>query len=159
MNRFTAAVAPALVVAATASTLLMAPAEAATSRGGCTVAPVRPAATNQVDANGVRIVDYAVRVLCNGGRSVEVQQFRLEEDTLPRDIDAIDEITGNTLRTLDFTGGPGLRTAHVRESLPNTPGDGAVEEVYHKVRFRVTTPAGTTAWTPFELSAVRAIHS
>jgi hypothetical protein len=158
MNRFITALAPALVVAATASTLLAAPAEAANSRGGCIVQPVRPDPTNQV-VNGARVVDYGIDVLCNGGRTVEVQQFRLEEDTLPRDIDAIDDVTGNDLRTLDFSNGPGLRTAHVLAGLPDTPGDGPVEEVYHKVRFRVTTPAGTTAWTTFDPSAVRAIHS
>ncbi len=159
MNRYTAALAPALVVAATASTLLTAPAEAATARKGCVVAPVRPAATNRVDASGNRLVDYKINVVCAGGRTVQIQQLRLEEDVLPRDIDAVDDVTGIGLRTLNFTGGAGVRKVRVRVALPNTPGDGPVEEVYHKVRFRVTTPTGTTAWTPFESSRVRAIHS
>lgn len=159
MNRFTAVLAPAFVVAALAPALLSGPAEAATSSRGCTVHPVRPAATNLVNASGNRLVDYGINVVCAGGRSVQIQQFRLEEDVLPRDIDAIDDVTGTDLQTLDFTGGAGVRTARVRAALPNTPGDGPVEEVYYKVRFRVTTPAGTSAWTAFESSAVRAIHS
>jgi hypothetical protein len=158
MNRSRIALAPAFVVAALAPMLMVAPADAATASNGCIVAPVRPAASGQVNANNIPIVNYDIKVVCAGGRSVQVQQFRLEEDTVAREGEGVDDLTGNTLRTLSFAGGASARTERVRAALPKTPGDGAVEEVLHKVRFRVTTAAGTSAWTSFEPSAVRAIH-
>ncbi len=140
-----------------APVLLFAPVHASTTSAGCTVNPIRPIYSGLDTPAGVSRVDYKIKVRCNGGRSVEIQQFRMEEDQMPRDNDWIDEVTGNDVHPQDFSSGAQTRMLTVRAPLPKTAGDGPVEEVYHKVRFRVTTAAGTTAWTPFELSAVRAI--
>ena len=56
-------------VAATVAPLLgLAPAQAATTLGGCTVTPLRPADSGLDTAGGVSRVDYRFRVLCAGGR-------------------------------------------------------------------------------------------
>jgi hypothetical protein len=160
MNTRTKLALSGAVAATLAPLLVLAPAQAATTLGGCTVNPLRPFYSGLDTAAGVSRVDYQIRVLCAGGRSVQVQQYRMEEDQMPRDNDWIDEVTGTTLRTVSFTNGAAVKTVTVRAPLPKTPGDGPKEEVYHKVRFRVTnnSTGTTTAWTPWEESAVRGIY-
>lgn len=159
MNTRTNLLRSAAVAVTMAPLMVIGPVQAATTDGGCTVSPVRPSDSGLDTAAGVSRVDYKIRVLCAGGRSVQVQQFRMEEDQMPRDGDWIDEVTGDTIRTLTFTSGAATKTITVRAPLPKTPGDGPKEEVYHKVRFRVTNSSSgnTTAWTPWESSSVRGI--
>lgn len=140
----------AAVAAATAASLTTAvPAEAVTTAHGCTVRPIRP--VGSTSPAGVKLVSYEVLYSCAGGRSIEVQQFFMEDDAPPDP----DDVTGNALTTHTF-GQANARQRTVTLARPNT--EAGLEEVYQKVRFRVSIGGGAfSAWTAFEPSPVRSL--
>jgi hypothetical protein len=99
-----------------------------------------------------------------GGLSVEVDMQTWEQDLTGRagDVDANgvnnadEDRIGSANFTRSFGAGGGSTTVDVRGVLPHTDTD-FDEEVYDKVRFRVTSGPVTGTWTSFEFSPVTTI--
>jgi len=135
----------AMIAVATAPLALALPAGASTTANGCILAPLAPVFAG-LDGAGVKQVRYNVLITCAGNRSVEVQQTFMEDD-LPPDPD---DFTGTVVNATNFPGAA-IKTEGVTLSLPDTEGN--PEEVYQKIRFRVTPAGGVqSAWTLFESS-------
>ena len=133
----------AMIAVATAPFALAVPAEAATTANGCTVAPLAPVFAG-LNAAGVKQVRYNVVINCAANRSVEVQQTFMEDDAPPDP----DDFTGTVVNTTNFPG-VAITTKGVTLNLPDT--EAGPEELYQKIRFRVTLAGGVqSAWTPFE---------
>lgn len=128
-------------------TLVATPADAATSRGGCTVAPLAPVRVGTT-AGGLPIVRYSTRVTCVKDRIVQVRDQRLEADA-PGGI-ANDDNYGLTVYPLKTFAAAGTIVLSTRDVVTNT--EAGNEETYHRVSFRVASINGVTAWTPFEFS-------
>ena len=134
----------ALVAAAAAPLAVAVPASAATTASGCTVRPLKPTAGG-VNGAGIKQVDYEFLYSCAGGRTLQVQQFFMEDDAPPK----ADQVAGTQQLTTRTFGGPNIFQRTVTRSLANT--EKGREEVYQKTRFRVSVGGGAyTAWTPFE---------
>jgi hypothetical protein len=133
-----------LAAAAAMPIAMAAPASAATS-SGCTVTPLKPIFAG-FNSSGVKLVDYRIAVSCASNRTVSIQQHRYEEDDWPNPDDS--------LGTTSF-GTSGVRILHNVRTLVNT--ESGNEEVYQKVRFRVTSNGVTSPWTSNEKSAVLSI--
>ena len=130
---------------------MAAPAEAATSLGGCTVAPIRPDRVGTTAA-GLPIVRYSTRITCVKDRIVQVRDQRWEHDA-PAGT-ANDEAYGSTTYLRTFASGATI-VVSTRDVVTNTePGN---EEAYHQTSFRVASIGGVTGWTAFEASAVRSV--
>ena len=83
---------------------------------------------------------------CSSGRTVSIDQDRYEEDSWPNGDDFLGSTTFNT---------SGVTTlSNVRTLVDGEIGD---EEVYHNVRFRVSSNGVTSPWTSFQKSAVLTI--
>jgi hypothetical protein len=135
-----------LAAAAVVPIAMAAPASANTS-SGCTVKPLRPNFTGSFTTSGVKKVDYGISVSCAPNRTVSIEQRRYEED-------------GGLFNSDDFLGASSFNTFGVRtlsnvRTLVDT--ESGNEEIYHKVRFRVTSNGVTSAWTPWEKSPVLSI--
>ncbi|MGN7199791.1 hypothetical protein [Arthrobacter sp. SAFR-044] len=129
---------------------MAAPANAETSRNGCTVDPKDPK-----DLRGNK-VDFRIKVDCDGGKTVQIRQLRYEDDRGPR---RSDDFLGRTVFTEQFDRHDGARTISSIDHVPNLDRRGA-EEVYHLVSFRVENHNGHWSdWTAWEKSAVVEVHS
>jgi hypothetical protein len=156
------------LVAATALPLgVAAPAHASTTKDGCTVTPLAPEFRGTFNAANVPYVYYPVEVSCvasASGLSVEVTMETWEQDIANRagDVDANginnadEDRIGSANFTRNFGAGGGSTTVDVRGLLPHTDTD-FNEEVYDKVKFRVTSGPVTGTWTAFEFSPVTQI--
>ncbi len=127
---------------------LAAPALATTTKGGCSVTPLRPVykpATLFSEAK----VDYRVKVYCDAGRSVEIWQERYEEDPPPNPDDKLGlRHKWNLTYVISDT-----QVVSIERSAPDT--EPTPEEVYQLVRFRVTPFFGEAgSRTPWEKSPV-----
>ena len=128
---------------------MAAPANAETSRNGCTVDPKDPK-----DLRGNK-VDFRIKVDCDGGKTVQIRQLRYEDDRGPR---RSDDFLGRTVFTEQFDRHDGARTISSIDHVPNLDRRGA-EEVYHLVSFRVENHNGHWSdWTAWEKSAVVEVH-
>lgn len=132
-----AAVAAPLAVAAT-------PASAATTSGGCTLTPLTPVFDGFTSA-GVKIVKFPVKITCAANRTVTVLQSRWENDAYPDPDDNLGSVTFSR----SFTDARTI-TVSSRRTLPNT--ENGNEEIYQRVRFRVTSNGVTSPWTSGENS-------
>jgi hypothetical protein len=121
-------------------------AQASTTSSLCTVTPLKPI-FDGFNSSGVKMVKFKVSVSCSGNRSIEIQQNRYEEDGFLNPDDGLGSSTFN--RVFGPAGGV---TFYSRRTLPNT--ESGNEEIYHKVRFRVTSGGVTSPWTSWEKSAV-----
>jgi len=150
-----AAVAAALIV----PVLAAAPSGASTTDSGCTVTPKRPVFSGKYNGSNIPLIDYKAEVTCEAGLSIEVWMQRWEQDLVSREGEAPDDLTGVTVKTLEFTDA-GTKNIKVRKPLPNTgpAKEGAVEEVYSAVGFYVTSGPVTSDFTGYELTQVRSIH-
>lgn len=139
------------VVAAFSMPLVLAAPAEANTLWGCTVTPKAPIFSGTFDSLGNKEVNYRIVVACSGGRSVHVWQERWEEDN---DWGDDDDRTGwiDLWRHFPTTGG--TTTVNLIRTLPDEDKN-EFEEIFHKVRFQVTTSnqatSGITAW---ERSAV-----
>lgn len=133
-----------LAAAAAAPIALAAPASAATS-SGCTVTPLKPIFAG-FNSSGVKLVNYRIAVSCASNRTVTIEQRRYEEDDWPNPDDSLGTTTFTT---------SGVRTLSNVRTLVNT--ESGNEEVYQKVRFRVTSSGVTSPWTSYEKSSVLSI--
>lgn len=125
-----------------APAVFAAPAHAATS-SGCTITPLKPVFAG-FNSSGVKLVDYKIAVNCLPGRTVSIDQQRYEEDTF------WDDHLGSTSFTTS-----GIRTLSSVRTLVNT--ESGYEEVFQKVRFRVSSNGVTSPWTSYQKSAVLSI--
>ena len=133
-----------LAAAAVVPITMAAPASAATS-SGCTVTPLKPIFAG-FNSSGVKLVNYRISVSCTSNRTVSIQQRRYEEDGFLNPDDFLGATSFNT---------SGVRTLSNVRTLVNT--ESGNEEVYQKVRFRVTSNGVTSPWTSYEKSAVLSI--
>ncbi len=140
----TAKVLVAVAAAATMPILAAGTAEAHTS-SGCTVEPMTPIFAG-FNTAGTKLINYRVSVTCTGGRSVEITQERWESDGWPNPDDHLGTSTFN--RTFSVTGSTTI--SNVRTLVDGELGN---EEVYQKVRFRVTSNGVTSPWTGWHSSA------
>lgn len=150
-------------VAVTALPLgLATPAQAATTKDGCTVSPRTPEFRNTFTAANVPYVYYPYQVSCipsASGLSVEVYTETWEQDLVGRagDVDANgvnnadEDRIGSATSTRSFGAAGGSTTVDIRGVLPHTDTD-SNEEVYAKVKFRVTSGPVTGAWSTPELT-------
>ena len=127
------------------------PAQAATTRAGCTVAPLQPVRVGTTAA-GLPIVRFSTRVTCVKDRIVQIRDQRWEWDA-PAGV-ANDEFYGSTTYLRTFAA-PATIIVSTRDVVTNT--ELGNEEAYHRTSFRVGTINGSTAWTAFENSAVRSV--
>ena len=164
MNRTTTMKAAAIAVLTTAIVPLgmTSPAQASTTKDGCTVTPLAPYFAGTYTAGNVPEVIYPYEVTCSASSaamSVQTKTETWEADLVGRagDVDADgvnnadEDYIGTATTTRSFTKAGGTRTVNVKGVLPHTDTD-ANEEVYHKVKFRVTSGAVTGSWTAFELT-------
>lgn len=143
-SQATAAAAAALVVLPVAAAV---PAQAATFHDahGCTVVIHAPT-HHSTASNGVKQINYGYSTYCAPDRAIIVEQRRYEQDSWPNQ----DDHTGTTTESWHWTDSG----AHsVVKPLPDT--EPFNEEIYHKVRFRVITSNGFSAWSPWLTSSVR----
>jgi hypothetical protein len=140
-----AALAMPLAVAGSAS--------AATNASGCTVNPLKPA-YDHMNSSGQKVIKYETTVYCEPGRSIQIQDERLDQDwTSP------DDPYGTTPYTIR-SNGAATQYKSVLKVLPDADARGDDnEEMYHAVRFQVTSDNGVvSAWTPRENSPVVSFH-
>ena len=103
------------------------------------------------------MINYGTTVYCQSGRSIEIQDQRWDDDTWDL-VPSADDPHGITTYTITFTS-----TSTVYESaakaLPDSDAWGDDnEEMYHSVRFRVTSNGVTSPWTKWEDSTVVSFH-
>lgn len=136
------------------------PASASTADSGCTLTPVTPAANGTFDSANRANIDYSVTVTCDPGRSVELDDQRWEKDFQASE--GGDDMFGETTHTVNFLKATARKTKTWTYTGPLPSMDGSSDvyaELYHKVKFRVTSDNGVTgAWTAFESSPYRSIH-
>lgn len=142
-----------LSFAATAAPLAVAPAaEAATTRGGCTLGPLSPIYVKH-GPDGRKVIDYRISLDCQADRRLEVQQQFWEADSGCGIFTCnYDDPQGSTTHSRTFKETGGQFRLHAERSLPNTE-DGA-EDVYHQIRFRTLSRDGqwTSGWSSWERS-------
>lgn len=157
----------ALVAAAALPLAVAAPAQASTTRDGCTVNPLPPEFRGTFTPGAVPYVYYPYEVSCTGsasGLSVQVKTVTWEADLAGRagDIDANgvnhadEDRIGAATTTRTFGAAGGATVVDVRGVLPHTDTD-FDEEVYHSVKFRVTSGPVTGGWTTPELTQATTI--
>lgn len=139
-----------LVAVAAAAPIALAgmPAEAATS-AGCTVTPLKPVFAG-FNSSGVKLVRYKVSVKCSADRTVTVQQHRYEDDKAP---DKDDDLGASSF-VRSFGSTKTIVVASQR-ALPNT--ENGNEEIYQRVRFRVSSHGVTSPWTSWQNSGILSI--
>jgi hypothetical protein len=141
-----AAMAMPLAVAGSAS--------AATTRGGCTVTPLKPV-YDHMDSSGQKVIKYETKVYCDAGRSIEIQDEILEQDWT-----SADDYYGTKIYDLRFDSA-GTTYVHVMKALPDADAWGDDnEEMYHATGFQVTPDNGSVSgWTPdWDDSPVATFH-
>lgn len=127
------------------SLAMAAPANAETSRNGCTVNPLDPKDLRGDD------VDFRITVDCNGQKTVEIRQ-RIYEDESHHD-----DLLVKRQFTEEFGRHDDARTVHYFVDVRNHDRKG--EKVYQLVSFRVENHGGHWSdWTPWEKSAVVEVH-
>jgi hypothetical protein len=128
-------------------------ASASTTSAGCTVTPLKPV-LDHTDSSGDKVIKYETKVYCDAGRSIEIQDERLEQDWT-----SADDYYGTTIYNISFD-----TAATVYKSVLKVLPDADVlgdhnEEMYHSVGFQVTEDNGYVApWTNWEDSSVVQFH-
>ena len=128
-------------------------ASASTTSTGCTVTPLKPV-LDHTNSSGDKVIKYETKVYCDVGRSIEIQDERLEQDWT-----SADDYYGTTIYNIRFD-----TAATVYKSVLKVLPDADVlgdhnEEMYHAVGFQVTEDNGYVApWTDWEDSAVVQFH-
>ena len=143
-------------VAAAAPLALALPAQASTTTGLCTVTPWAPA-FDHLDSSGQKVISYGTTVYCQSGRSIEIQDQRWDDDTYDL-IPSADDPHGITTYTIPFNSTT-TQYESAAKALPDSDAWGDDnEEMYHSVRFRVTSNGVTSPWTKWEDSTVVSFH-
>ena len=130
-------------------------ASAATTSAGCTVTPLKPV-YDHTNSSGQKVIKYETKVYCDAGRSIEIQDERLEQDNW-----SADDYYGTTIYNIRFDNAATVYKS-VLKVLPDADSwaEGEDnEEMYHAVGFQVTEDNGYVApWTDWEDSAVVQFH-
>jgi hypothetical protein len=125
-------------------------ASASTTSSGCTVTPLKPV-YDHMDS-GQKMIKYETKVYCDAGRSIEIQDERLEQDWA-----SADDYYGTTIYNINFDSAATVYKSVVKV-LPDADSwaEGEdYEEMYHAVGFQVTEDNGYVApWTNWENSPV-----
>lgn len=141
-----------LAFAATAGPLAVAPAaEAATTRGGCTLSPYQPLHV-RTGTDNRKVIDYRIHVNCQAGWRLEVQQQFWEDDRGCNIISCDhDDFQGSRKHTRTFRE---ARAFRLHSEFPLQETESGNEEIYHKIRFRAWTLDGQTdtGWSGWESS-------
>lgn len=127
------------------------PATASTSEHGCTVDPLKP--TKQDSRYGAKTkVDFRIYVDCKGNRTVQIRQFRFEDERGRND-----KFLGWSTFWKSFDRRDDAVRIHSYDHVWNGPGS---EEVYQLVSFRVRSGNSDhwSDWTRWEKSDVARIH-
>lgn len=118
------------------------PAEASTTKYGCTVTPSRPVKNSAPDIDGRNLVVFRVEAKCDQQTRLQIQLMPIEDDGFWGDDDPFGP---EQPKTFDLgTSFGGVRFYVIR--VPDFDGD-TVAEVYQKVRFRVHN--GRNEWLPY----------
>ena len=128
---------------------LASPASAETSLRGCTVDPLKPTSSSSWDSNrDSEEVDFRIRVECNGDKTVQILQLRVEEDSGKHD-----GLLGSTKFQESFDDDDDSVTLHSHEDVEEG------EEVYQLVSFRVRSGNSDnwSDWTDWEKSDLATI--
>jgi hypothetical protein len=135
-------------IAALAMPLAVAGSASAATLAGCTITPLAPV-LDHTNPSGQKVIRFQTQVSCNGGRSVEIQDDRLEQDL------ASSDYYGTTVYNINFNSA-GTVYRSVLMVLPDADGPlDNIEEMYHSMRFQVTNAAGAVSpWTAWEDSPV-----
>jgi hypothetical protein len=149
-------IAAAVVVApiALASPAQAAPVQLGASQtaDGCTVTMLIPSAIGRDKANQV-LVDYPVRVKCDKGRNIRVQQEQYEQDGSKIERVGVAEFNYNFERT-DVG-----QTKYIHATMSRTDSDGSMnEELYQQTRFRVSGNGIGTSYGAWKKSGIRVIN-
>ncbi|WP_424348525.1 hypothetical protein [Kocuria sp. CH-021] len=148
-----ACLAAASLLAASSIGLAATPAVADTTRYGCTVyKPAGPRADG-VDGSNRVMIKWVIDVKCDKGRTIHVHQIRMEEDDGTGEGRG-DDYVGEKTYSRSFRGKAGTHRFTYREQLPQTKDAGGGkepnEEMYQKVRFRVSSNGVVSSWTNYE---------
>lgn len=140
-----AALAMPLAVAGSAS--------ASTTASGCTVTPLKPV-YDHTNSSGQKVINYETKVYCDAGRSIQIQDERLDQDWT-----SADDNYGTTIYNIRFDNAATVYKS-ILKVLPDADAWGDDnEEMYHAVRFQVTSDNGVvSAWTSWENSPVVSFH-
>ncbi|GGG50728.1 hypothetical protein GCM10011374_11650 [Kocuria dechangensis] len=133
--------------AATAGPLAVAPAaEAATTRGGCTLNPLAPILAQDDPKDGERTINYRISLDCAADRRLEVQQ-EIYVVTPRRSMRK-----GATTHTRTFKDTGGKFRLSTISRLPDTGAER--EDVYHRIRFITRSRDGKwdSGWTEWDTS-------
>ncbi len=157
------------LVAAAVPLGMAAPAQATVTHDGCTLTASPATFRGTFNGAGLKEVNYSYTLICmpapNGGSTtVEVQLHTREQDLAGRagdvDADGVDnsdeDVIGSASTTIPFTALGGVAARTVVGVLPRTDTDGN-DEVYSKIRFRVTSGAVTGSWSAYDLPAATRI--
>jgi hypothetical protein len=130
-------------IAALAMPLAVAGSASAATLGGCTVTPLKPT-LDHIDSKDKSWIKYETKVYCDAGRSIEIQDERLEYDNL-----SANDYYGTAIYNLTFDSAD-TRYVSVVKVLPDADGVfDEVEEMFHATGFQVTPYDGpASGWTP-----------
>lgn len=131
------------VVATTAAFGVAGQARAVTSNG-CTATPLTPSFSH-IDPAGQKVLRFTVRLTCAALRSVLVQHEIREQDILTSQL-----IRSSAFSRSFVTGG--TATFSVYSTVPDT--ELGAEELFHRLRIRVTVAGIPTPWSAWDSSAV-----
>ncbi|BCW73002.1 hypothetical protein [Arthrobacter sp. NicSoilB8] len=135
---------------------LAAPAGASTSDHGCTVDPLKPTTRDSWDAKrDSSRVDFRIRVACSGGKTVQIRQLRIEDESGRRH----NTILGFSTFWESFDHRGNSVTLHSPDNVPNLDRHHG-EKVFQFVSFRVRSGHSDhwSDWTNWEKSDVATVH-
>lgn len=161
--RKTIAMSAAAMALAAVPVAVASPAQASTTKDGCTVSPSVPIYAGYDNASNVPMVDYTITVTCDpspGGVTVKTQQNRMESDRANTvgDPDTDDETINPQLKSeFVFTPAGGTQSVTYTRTLPRTDDTDGNSEMYQKVRFKVVAGAVNGSFSNWELTAARTI--
>ena len=105
-----------------------------------------------MNSSGQKMIKYETKVYCDAGRSIEIQDERLDQDWA-----SADDYYGTTIYNINFDSAATVYKSVVKV-LPDADSwaEGEdKEEMYHAVGFQVTEDNGYVApWTNWENSPV-----
>lgn len=139
-----AARAVAAGVVATSAAFGLAGQAQAVSSNGCTATPLTPSYSH-TNAAGVKVLRFGFRLNCAGLRSVVIQHQVREQDVLTS------QLIKDSIFTRSFLVA-GAETINVYNTVPDT--ELGAEELFHRLRIRVTVAGVPMPWSAWDSSAV-----
>ena len=121
----------------------------AVSTSSCTATPYTPT-YSYTNTSGVKVLQYKIQVTCWANRTATVEQYRMEEDTFS------DDTIGHTTYNRSFSSA-GTQYIYFYGTLPDT--ELGQEEMYQKIRLRVSSNGVTSAWTGWQKSGVQSFFN